>query len=386
MRLALKRSFAFLLLALVAFSSTPARAQEQVPGLDALLAEIPRAAYDGWLTYADLDALLAGYGAALPADTEAYFALDGTAGKVAVMSALLAVSAGQSSFFQSLYKPREALTSSGFDVFSVHHVLEIGSPPTLQDWLTGTFPQESIRGKLAEKGYVQVNTGINGRETWASGGDLASGGKMDLASRDPYFLFGGSLGQKWPVVQMPGILATTRDEAGIHAIGWREGPFLDEDKAITGTLAALRGMGSLAQLYLFTPGKAGLDTGAQDALPRYSLIGIAHAFTPDAQRVVIGLSYEDGETARATADLLAARLVTDIPASSGGTLQALIADHGGAMEPLLTVVAPGGGHVALLSFRFPLPAPQSEKDPYPFRLFVNMLFRRDLGWLGTAGE
>ncbi len=383
---ALKRTLALLLLCLLALTVS-ATAENEAPGLDALLVEIPQSAYDGWLTYADLDALLALYGVEKPGDTEAFLALSGTPEEKAVMAAFMAVSAGPSDFFQNMFRARETLDATGLDFFHVQAALEIGMPPSQQNWLSGTFPGEPVRGKLADKGYRQVNTGIAGRETWALGGDLASGSQMNLQNRDPSFLFGGNLGQMWPVAQMPGILVSTRDEAGIRAIGFREGPFLGEDAAVEGILSALRGAGSLAQLYLLTPGKAELDVGGEGALPRWSLLALAHVFTPDAQRVVIALSYEDKGDAQSTADALALRLSADIPVSSGQTLQALVAGRGGEWEPVQTVAGLGGDHVALLPFRFPLPAPQSDdKDALPFRLFVNLLLRRDLGWLGTAGE
>ncbi|HSK68782.1 MAG TPA: hypothetical protein VLA21_05925, partial [Candidatus Limnocylindria bacterium] len=321
-----------LALALTACAVFAAPAQAQGPGPEELLGLVPLSAYDGWLTYADLDAMAALYGAEMPAGTEEFWAMDGSPEEGRLMAAFLALSSGPPDFFRNMMKSREFLASSGFDFFHVRRVLEVGAPPDRQFWLAGDFGAQPIRDALAAKGYEQVNTGFAGREAWAPGGDLAGGGKTDLAGRDPYFLFGGTLGQSWPVVQMPGVIASGRGEAGMRAVAMREGPALTENAVISDALHAVRAYGGdgaqVAQLYLLTAGSAGLS-GAGD-LPEFKALAMAHAFTGGAQWTLLALSYPDAATAEEAARILRERLAGEVALPSGTTLQALVAARGGA--------------------------------------------------------
>ena len=374
-----------LLLACFLFISISASAQDtQTNNLSALLNTIPLSSFkSGWLSYVDFKLLAERHGVILPHSIQDAEGLNSEQLDT-LFSAFMSISAGPADILRRFSQKREMLLASGVDFFSVRRALEIGMPAARQLWLEGEFDEEAISEALFQRGYMLTENEINGRQTWAPAGDIEAGSRIDFNKRDPAFLFGGDLGQSWPVTLLPGVLASTPDALSAQAIALGETPSLMENTVLMSGVSAVLQQGDVAQMYALTPEVGGLVIANDNALPRYELILLAHMFTGDMQRVLIALVYADANAAANAGRILTSRLSEDITLTSGEKLQSLISQRGGEIEPLF-VYNSASNPVLLAAFHFPLPLKaQREPSISPFRLFSDMLLMRDLSWLETA--
>lgn len=373
------------LLVCIFFISISASAQEaQTNGLPALLNEIPLSSFEsGWLSYADYEVLAEHNGTSLPHNLQEAQSLSNEQTD-ALFSVFMSISAGPTDFLRSLPQGQEVFLASGVDFFSVRRALEIGVSPARQLWLEGRFDSETIAEALLQKGYLQTANTVTDRQTWAPGGDITAGNRMDLSKRDPAFLFGGDLGQSWPVILQPGVLASTPDKLGAQAIAQGEIPTLMGHNELMSGVSVLLQQGDVAQMYALTPEAGGLVIAGENALPRYELILLAHVFSEDAQHVIIALVYDDENAIAAAGELLTSRMMEEVTLPSGEVLQSLVSQHRGEIVYPFVYDATGNP-VLITAFSFPLPhEAQGGSSRSPFRLFSDMLLRRDLGWLATA--
>ncbi len=392
------RRFIAVLLLLCSFFLPPASAagaQSGEPGLHALLARVPASAFEaGWLSYANVPALIRGTpGAVIPQSAQDIDSLQSGPSGDALLGAYLALAAGPSDLYRHLYGGREMIASSGIDFFALNEVLELGQPPSRQIWLRGAFDRAAILDRLSEKGYQAPADAFPAFEVWGRDGRIDGGQALDLKRRDPAFLFGGYIGQSWPVGLNGDLLFSSPDEAAIRAAAeGKETPLSSLGPLIGLVNSAYRvgpdEAGELAQLYLLTPDAAGLsvlspwDAPPAVPLPAYTLFSLSQAFTQSSEWVLIGLSYPDDTLAAEAADALAIRYEQAALTRTGEKLSDRVAAMGGEAGTPFIQGSGDGSSCVILPLRFPL---LEGGAPMAFRFFVNLLLSRDLGWL-TAGR
>ena len=247
-------------------AAMPLRAQAGESGLQALLEKIPASAFeDGWLSYANAPALIRGtLGAVVPRSAKDFDSLQQGQGGEALLRAYQALAAGPGDLFGHIYRGKEMIASSGIDFFALSEAAELGQPPSRQIWLRGSFDRTAILDRLSEKGYQATADAFPAFEVWGRDGRIDGGQALDLKRRDPAFLFGGNIGQSWPVAISGDLLFSSPDESAVRAAAegkeaplWSLGP-------VKGLVSAAgrvgpEEMGELAQLYLLTPDAAGLS-------------------------------------------------------------------------------------------------------------------------------
>ena len=376
-------------------SASTAGAQSGEPGLQAMLAKIPASAFEaGWLSYANVPALIRGTpGAVIPQSAQDFDSLQSGPGGEALLRAYQALAAGPGDLYGHLYRGKEMIASSGIDFFAPSEALELGQPPSRQIWLRGSFDHDAIFARLKGKGYQMSAEAFPAFQVWGLDGQIDGGKTLNMKKRDPAFLFGGNLGQSWPVGLNGDLLFSSPDEESVRAAAGGKEPFLSS----LGPLMALvnsagrvgpEETGELAQLYLLTPDAAGLsvlspwDAKPAVPLPAYTLFSLSQAFTQNSEWVLIGLSYPDASLASEAADALSLRYEQAALTRTGETFSDRVAAMGGeAGTPFITEAEDGSCSV-ILPLRF---STLEGNAPMAFRFFVNLLLSRDLGWL-TSGE
>ena len=375
--------------------ASAAGAQRGELGLQAMLAKIPASAFEaGWLSYANVPALIRGTpGAVIPQSAQDFDSLQQGPGGDALLRAYQALAAGPGDLYGHLYRGKEMIASSGIDFFALSEALELGQPPSRQIWLRGSFDRAAILERLKAKGYQATEDAFPAFEVWGRDGRIDGGQALDMLRRDPAFLFGGNIGQSWPVALSGDLLFSSPDEEAVRAAAGGKEPFLSSLAPLMALVNSADRVGpeetgELAQLYLLTPDAAGLpvlspwDAPPAVHLPAYTLFSLSQAFAQDSEWVLIGLSYPDASQASEAADALAIRYEQAALTRTGETFSDRVAAMGGeAGTPFITESEDGSSSV-ILPLRF---STLEGNAPMAFRFFVNLLLSRDLGWL-TAGQ
>ena len=390
------RRIAAALLLLCSFLLPPvSSAQSAESGLPAMLAKIPASAFEaGWLSYANIPALIRGTpGAVIPQNGEDLDILQSGPEGEGLLQAYQALAAGPSDLFGHLYRGKEMIASSGIDFFALSEALELGQPPSRQIWLRGSFDHDAIFARLKGKGYQMSAEAFPAFQVWGLDGQIDGGKTLNMKKRDPAFLFGGNLGQSWPVGLNGDLLFSSPDEAAVRAAAGGMEPFLSSHSPLMGLVNSAGKVGpevagEPAQLYLLTPDAAGLsvlspwDAKPAVPLPAYTLFSLSQAFAQNSEWVLIGLSYPDASLASEAADALALRYEQAALTRTGEKLSDRVAAMGGVSGTPFIMESEDGSRSVILPLRFRL---LEGGAPEAFRFFVNLLLSRDLGWL-TAGK
>ena len=376
-------------------AAMPLRAQAGETVLQALLEKIPASAFEaGWLSYANVPALIRGTpGAVIPQSEQDFDSLQSGPGGDALLRAYQALAAGPSDLYGHLYRGKEMIASSGIDFFALSEALELGQPPSRQIWLRGSFDHDAIIARLKGKGYQVSAEAFPAFQVWGLDGQIDGGKTLNMKKRDPAFLFGGNLGQSWPVAISGDLLFSSPDEESVRAAAGGKEPFLSSLGPLMGLLSSAgragpEEAGELAQLYLLTPDAAGLsvlspwDAKPAVPLPAYTLFSLCQAFAQNSEWVLIGLSYPDDTLASEAADALALRYEQAALTRTGEKLSDRVAAMGGEAGEPFVIEAEDGSRSVILPLRF---STLEGNAPMAFRFFANLLLSRDLGWL-TAGE
>ncbi len=374
----------FLLLAALLLALPVVSMRAALPVHD-LLAQVPQGAFtSGYLSLTGVEALiLARPGASGPfsgnrADARPF------------RLAMQGISGGFQDLVVLLPQAEDVVRATGSNPLAVRQSMAIGLPPFNQAWLAVEFepnaPEETLKGK----GYGPVSQAGSVMDLWAAESSLESATVIDLAKRDPGFLFGGMLGGRWPVAFKDGLIVSSRDAEALRQIASGEGPMLAErpaGKALLDAAVQTGGEkgGKIIQLYLLTPEHVWPDeTGAAGISPP-ELVLLAQADGEDASQAVLAFYYAEEAGARSALSHLEARLPDAQIASTGRSLEDVIQNLDGQREEPRAVPAPDGAGVLLIPFRFPSQAAAAERNPdaasaLSFRAFVTVLMKADLGW------
>ncbi len=95
--------------------------------------------------------------------------------------------------------PLKFSEKSGFDLFSAESYLTAGLPPTVFSKFTGNFDSEKLTGILKENGYTKDASVEGDTSLYLYEGSLDKGMNVELEKADKNFLFGGEMGQHFPI-------------------------------------------------------------------------------------------------------------------------------------------------------------------------------------------
>jgi hypothetical protein len=300
----------------------------------------------------------------------------------------------------------------GFDLLDIRQHLVFGQPPVDGTVLMGDFDPARIASTYADRGYTASESG--GRTLLCGPAGCENGQQVDLGNADSGLPFGARLGRSVPlavsdqdILVSPAIETLTGmlDAAGTEAS-------LDEDPAYRAVATAadpalaliqatllpgtLLGMGpEVLGLLSQDPEEAGRLVAQLsevfEPMPQPQVVGILDGATETEQVVTIALAYADEADATVAADVLPRRLQT-LPSLSMAPLAELLSERG--VTSVTGQVVPAGDGTtaaAVVEVRAPLasaePGPDNarpEASSRLYRLFADLVFRRDLLWLAPV--
>jgi hypothetical protein len=387
-------------------------------GSGALLAALERvpdgpAAHEGTVSWLDQAALVAARpGAAQPdsfAELDALLAADDPSAHLWV-AALMGASSGDMELLSLLQGAARWPEELGFDLLDIHQHLVFGAPPSNGTVLMGDFDPALIASAHAGRGYTASQSGSRTLLCGATG--CENGQQVDLANADSGLPFGGRLGRSEPLaVSDRDILVSPAIETVTGMVDAADGTedSLDEEPAYRAVATAADPDLALIQATLLPggmPGGApevlGLFSGTPEEardriaglseilepMPQAQVIGILDGATQTEQVVTIALAYADEADATVAADVLPRRLQT-LPSLSMAPLSELLSDRG--VTSVTSRVVPAGDGMtaaAVVEVRAPLASAEPDGDTGRpeassrlYRLFVDLVYRRDLLWL-----
>jgi hypothetical protein len=375
----------------VLYAQEPVASDSPLLPLLAALPDIPQTRA-GVLSFADYAALAATRpGAAQPASLAELLRLE-AAGDPSFdlwLAAFQGLSSGPEFVSELFVGGPQYLPVVGFDFFAVRAGIAFGVPPAQGLVLAGDFDAAQITAAYAARDYVaQVRPRLT---LLCSTAACDEGLRVDLARRDTGNPFGGRIGRAEPLALLPdsGLLLNAPNFAVLEALlpAALSGQDTLADQPDYAALAQVAtASGTLIQMQ-FTADVGLAAAPAALALPPYGLLAIAQRLEADAQYADVLLSYTDEAGARAALSAITTRLET-AATQDGRPVLALFADR---EMTLTTAVVPAGERfVAQLALRAPLPPDVPGSDgrlvasAAPFRLLIQMLQRRDLGWLAAG--
>lgn len=340
------------------------------------LQEIPAAGFDGVFSYVNLDAMFDSIPGLTKPAPDSKLAADSQDMKDAVR-VLYRISAGPSTFRQVFNYLSETDEINGFYPLAVSQLIEVNLPPQQQMWLRGSFSPDKLKTALARQNYEALEKDGNDYAVYAPDGDPEGGRNMDLSNRDPGFLFGGMLGQRWPVIFNDSVIGASPDGRIIRAA---EGAAtLSSRPDLVDLLNAARllyGDVTPAQVYAM-PAELALDIEIMPlTLSRFALVSY---YEDGNEYVLILLNTRTEDAANALAAQINANLKDAVLKSSGRTLTDALENWDAAALDVEIAQGENGSYTVALPFRF------AERDEdvlaSGFGHFVTMLMQRDMRWL-----
>ena len=327
------------------------------------------------------------------------------------MAALMGASSGDMDLLRHMPQAIGWTESLGFDLLDVERNLTFGSPPSDGSVLIGDFDPKAIADAFTARGYTASRADDHTLLCGAAG--CEEGMAMDLSTADPSLPFGAQFGRSEPLaVSTDGILesadlatleamraAAAGDAASLADDRAYRALALATDPAVTITQATflpggMLGLGpDIYQLLGLSPAEAAdMITQLGDSLepmPAADAVAIIDGATATEQVVTIALAFADEGDAAVAADVLPRRLQDGLAPSFEAPLSTLL-DGRGVTSVTGSVVAAGPGTLPVA--RVEVRAPLAGAEPNPatgapepssslYRLFIDLVMRRDLLWL-----
>jgi hypothetical protein len=341
---------------------------------------------------------------------------------------LLRLSSGQS--MQSLGLGDETLTAVGFELFEIDQELTYGLPPQDTEQYAGDFSLNAVRAAHEARGYTQEAR--DDAELWCGADGCDNGMMVDPINRNPANPFGGDLGRSQPLLIDEDALISSPSidmVEGHIAVMQGERRSLAEAGEYQAAVNALTEGGVLVQA-LFLDGEMLLGmTGASplepllmrgqvtaeqreailrayleeyETLPQFSLLAMGDVVTETEQQGRLILIYGSREDAERAAEVLPARIEQYESLRFRRPLSEILAER--CIEQVrYEVIEDDAANRAALVITFPTPKAAPEEiilfnnitlDPsgvpqkaFPgavFRLFSEMVYAQDIGWLSTV--
>lgn len=383
------------------------------------LAHVPftSAARESMVSYLDQSALIAvRAGAAQPerlADVLAALEQDDPAAEL-WLAAMMGASSGDPGLLRAMPQAGDWHERLGFDLLDVDQQLTFGAPPSDGTVLLGRFDAAAIEDAHAQRGYVAADAGERRLLCGAAGCD--AGMATDLANADRSLPFGADIGRSEPLSVSDADLLVSADLAtleGMQAASAGEEPSLAEDRAYRGLALSADPESTLVQATILPGGMLGLgpdiyqlltrspeeaaqllESMAEDfeAMPVASAVAILDGAAADEQVVSISLAFENEADAAAAADILPRRLAELSAPTFGAPMSTLLAERGVTSVEGTTIPGQSGAlPVARIDIRAPLAGTQADPEARRaapssdlYRLFIDLVYRRDLLWLAPV--
>jgi hypothetical protein len=292
----------------------------------------------------------------------------------------------------------------GFTWFDVNQAVAFGNPPSQGTIMAGSFDASKIAVAFQSRGYTQ--TDVNGIPVWCSADGCDAGAKVNLDKRNPANPFGGALGREEPLAVLPGAVVGSGDYQVVQdaVAAYQKQHFsLADDPDFRAAAEAVTADGTLRQALLVSVKDVGVVDYAQVALkpeilptlrqqvagyktlPPYTLAVFADVWKEKEQIALIGLVYDDADTAKVAGSELAGRMNTFISLVTQRPFSDVLKDvQGSIAAPTVYQSSATGKAVALLALRYPLPSNELSGDP-PRYTASSLLFRRIITELYQRG-
>lgn len=288
----------------------------------------------------------------------------------------LEISAGFEPLTSKYFQEESISSSMGFPPASVHQSMTIGTPPLFHAWLKGQFDSEPVKAAFSRHGYLPISSAPDDLPLWGLEGDFSAGLEFNKEKTDPFFLFGGQFGQRWPVAFDDSLIVSSRNEQAMRAVAAGKGPMLSEDPRMQALLKALASQ-PVKQLVLVQ---------ADKVLPLMTepmcLIAVAQAEARNKTTVLLGVEYADLVSAQAAEKRLKQSLPNAMLKAKVMPLSELLKSYNGRQMALRTEEGHDGKAWLVIPFQFDKPR---EMDPFkyrsPFQLFMDLMNRMDMEWL-----
>ncbi len=410
-----------LLLLLISLIIVPIHAQEDDHPVLEMLAFVPLnvETLDTLVSYVDYRAVeQARPGAAQPASHAEWKALNDARDESLGlwMAASFGISSGSGEIIQAGVRfGDEWQDLLGMDFFDIDRELYFGDPPADVVVLQGEFDAQSIIEAFTARDFTADSLSDF---TLLCGNEDCDGLQMDFNNTNPANPFGGRLGRPEPLlISDTFIINANGGEALelIYGIQTGEASSLATHPNYLATVNALPKDGLLqpdtgilrqaywipATEFLFDPAAllgasstpeqaraalAELSEGF-DSIPQFQLVMIADTAADTKQIVIVALVYDTEADAQIAADIIPTRLDnTESLAMRVPFNELLKSRNVESVDGRVQVDEETGKALALITFRAPL-ATNEEGDvgfmssSLVYRLFIDMIFRRDYLWL-----
>jgi hypothetical protein len=314
-----------------------------------------------------------------------------------------------------LYGGAEMPELMGFDFFDLDASLNYGVPPAQVTLYQGEFDADQIDAALTNSGYVSDE--LDGAPYWCAEAGCDTGMMQDLPNRNPANLFGGDLGRRFPVLLMDDVVAASASDTEVEAVSevyQGENESLADDPNFQTAVSAMYGsfdvedQPQLRQAY-FVPADAvaivndpafftqmteeqiaaireRLMTEMPDPLPLYQLVSLGDFGNSTHQYAQVVLVYSDEADAQTAIEIVSQRLETMNSMRLAKSVQEILDDRQmELLEPVVYADEATGQYAAVFNFEYPLPTrgEQLEMAGLGYRLFLDMIFSRDMLWIAS---
>ncbi|HVO43309.1 MAG TPA: hypothetical protein VMT34_11830 [Aggregatilineales bacterium] len=350
------------------------------------------------LSYVDMDALFAARpGATRPTDyTQWDASSNGTDDQKLTLAVLTGIRVGPNGLLLTLGNPAAIVKSVGIDLFTIHQMVEFGAPPSIGTILAGDFDPAAIGKALSGSGFVSST--LDTMTIWCSPDGCDQGAKLDPQHIDIHNPFGGDLGRREPIVPQPdrvlssSSLPVVQSMLDVHTNGAAS---LADNAAYRATAEALAAQGSIIQVFIPDPARVKAVRAAKPttpALPDYGLVTFAHVADSQSQQGIVALEYDSASGAQTASEAIVSALAAYQLSSRRQPFTKVVTEFGGTLESPQVFTASNGKSVVLVTLRAPIEtADKGASGRYTpsgtmFRLLIDLVDRRDVGWLGVPSQ
>lgn len=354
-----------------------------------LLAAIPRKAFaDKYISYLDLGTLLQYYPPLeLPKSSTIPVESRNTDEMWRQINVFMSqgVAAGPANLLMHYRHYEDIFEVSGLNLFSITRMLDIGMPPNQQMWLEGDIDAVRLNEVLTGRGYEKNDLKENKPfMVMSPEGDMNAGTVMDFESIDTAFVFGGQLGQRWPLLfNDERIMTSSSGEAVLAAAKLEEGNSIADIPEVSDLLSEMsstpEGVMPLTQMYILDTTFA-INNEEFEIMEEGQLLGIAELFYDDANYIHLSATFSDEAKAEAHAKTIKKKMEDQILLMNGQPLQEVIKATDASFESIRVTKGENGTVTLTLPVRATIQEPTLQMKRTPFNLFRSMVLTRDMDW------